>query len=58
MYNLQEVKNSDTDCVLVAVKDYIKVMEDLVYNTLKDTGLLIKPLAKKSFFDVLKEIWA
>ena len=40
--NLQEVKNSDTDCILVATKDYIKVMEDLVYNSLKDTGFLIK----------------
>lgn len=55
--NLQEVKNIVPDCLLVADKDYIKVMETLVYSALKDSGILIKPLARKSFFDVLKEIW-
>lgn len=55
--NLQEVKNLVPDCLLVADKDYIKVMETLVYSSLKDSGILIKPLARKSFFDVLKEIW-
>ena len=56
-YDIQEVKNLNPDCVLIAHKDYIKSMEYLVYDVLKDTGILIKPLARKSFFSVLKEIW-
>ena len=55
--NIEEVKSISPDCVLVATKEYIKVMEMLVYTLLKDTGILIKPLAKKSFIDVMKEIW-
>ena len=55
--NVEEVKKISPDCVLVATREYITVMEILISYLLKDTGILVKPLARKSFFAVLKDIW-
>ena len=54
---MEEVKKISPDCVLVATREYITVMEILISYLLKDTGILVKPLARKSFFAVLKDIW-
>lgn len=45
------------DVVLVAVKFYINLIDDLEQGILFDTKIKIKPLVKKPFFTLLKEIW-
>lgn len=57
VYSPSELKSLNPDYVLVATKFYINIIEDLYYNTLKGTKIKIKPLLKKSFFTLLKEIW-
>ena len=56
-YNPDELKNLNPDYVLISTKFYINIFEDLYYNLLKDTKIKIKPLVKKSFWTLLKEIF-
>lgn len=57
VYSPEEIKELKPDYVLVATKFYINIIEDLYYNTLKGTKIKIKPLLKKSFWILIKEIW-
>lgn len=52
-----EIKTLNPDYVLVATKMYINIIEDLYYGTLKGTKIKIKPLVKKDFWTLVKEIW-
>ena len=56
-YAPNEISNVNPDYVLVATKFYINIIESLYYNTLKGTKIKIKPLMKKPFFTLVKEIW-
>jgi len=51
-----EIRDLKPDYVLVATKFFIKIIEDLMSNTLSDTNIKIRPLVKKSFFTLLREI--
>lgn len=53
----EEIIELEPDFVLVATKFFINIIEDLYYYTLKDTKIKIKPLIKKPFMTLLKEIW-
>lgn len=52
-----EIVKLKPDYVLVATKFYIALIENLYYNTLKNSGIKIKPLVRKSLWTLLKEIW-
>lgn len=56
-YSPEEIKELKPDYVLVATKFYINIIEDLYYNTLKGCNIKIKPLFKKPFLTLVKEIW-
>ena len=51
------IADNNPDYVLVATKFYINIIEDLYYDTLSKTKIKIKPLMKKPFFTLVKEIW-
>ena len=57
VYSPDEIKELKPDYVLVATKFYINIIEDLYYNTLKGTKIKIKPLLKKPFLTLVREIW-
>ncbi|MBQ3312050.1 hypothetical protein IJG72_08235 [bacterium] len=57
VYSPSEIKDVNPDYVLVATKFYINIIEDLYYNTLKGTKIKIKPLLRKPFWTLVKEIW-
>lgn len=57
VYAPGEIKYLNPDYVLVATKYYINIIEDLYYNTLHGTKIKIKPLMKKPFWTLFKEIW-
>ena len=50
---IREVK---PDCVLVATKFYVRIIEDLHDNLLKCSGIRLRPLVKKSFLVLFKEM--
>lgn len=52
-----EIVDLNPDYVLVATKLYINIIEDLYYYTLKGTKIKFKPLVKKPFMTLLKEVW-
>ena len=56
-YAPQEIKEVNPDYVLVATKIYIEVVKDLYEDILQGTNIKIKPLLKKPFFVLLREIW-
>lgn len=58
VYSPEEIKAVNPDYVLVATKIYMNIMEDLTFNTLKNTKIKVKPLVQKSFWTLLKEIWS
>ena len=55
IYKLGDINNSEADYILVSVKFYIPVLEDL-YARFKNKNVKIKPLVKKSFWTILKEL--
>lgn len=57
VYSPSEIKDLNPDYVLVATKNYMNVIESLYYETLKDSKIKIKPLVKKPFLTLIKEIW-
>ena len=56
VFSPDEIKKANPDCVVVATKCYVNIIEDLYYNTLKETKIKIKPLVKIDFFSLLKEL--
>ena len=57
VYGVKSIKDLNPDYVLVSTKFYVSIIEDLYYKVLKNSKIKIKPLVKKSFFTLLKEIW-
>ena len=57
VYAPQEIKELNPDFVLITTKFYIKIIEELLYDVLKGTKIKVKPLVKKSFMTLLKEIF-
>ena len=57
VYAPDEIKSLNPDYVLIATKYYVNIFEDLYYDTLKGTKIKIKPLVKKDFWTIVKEIW-
>ena len=56
-YRPGEIVDIKPDYVLVTTKYYIPLIENLYYKQIKGTGIKIKPLVKKSFWTLLREIW-
>ena len=52
-----DIKKVNPDYVLVSTKFFINIIEDLMINILAGTKIQVKPLVKKSFFMLIKEIW-
>jgi len=57
VYSLDEIKEINPNYVLVATKFFVSIIDDLADNVLKDTKIKVKPLARKPFMVLLKEIW-
>ena len=57
VYSIDEVESLKPDYIIVATKFYTGIIEDLYYNKLRNTNIKIKPLVKKGFFELLREIW-
>lgn len=53
-----EIKNYSPSYVLIAVRYFLDVMEDLDENVLKGLKIRTLPLVKKPFWELIKEIWA
>lgn len=51
-----KIEELKPDFVLVSTKFYIRIIEDLHYNLLKNSKIKIKPLVDKSFMTLFKEI--
>lgn len=58
VYAPSEITYVNPDYVIVSTKNYINIIEDLYYNTLKGSKIRIKPLVKKPFMTLVKEIWS
>lgn len=43
--------------ILVAIENYIEVIEDLELKYFKGTNIKLQPLAKKCIIDIIKTIW-
>ena len=55
IYRLDEITDSDADCILVSVKFYTSIIEEL-YERFKDKKIKVKPLIRKSLWSILKEL--
>jgi hypothetical protein len=55
IYRLNEIKTSGADYILVTQKFYVNILEGL-YEQFKDTSIKIKPLVKKPFWTIMKEL--
>lgn len=55
-YSIQEVNELKPDYILVATKMYVPIMEDLYFNSMRNTK--IKPLLKKDIWTLIGEIWS
>lgn len=53
-----EIKDFSPSYVLIAVRYFLDVMEDLDENVLKGLKIKTLPLVKKPFWELIKEIWA
>lgn len=56
-YAPEDIKDLNPDYVLVATRNYINIIEDLYFNTLKGTKIRVKPLLYKGFWALAKEIF-
>ena len=52
-----KMKDYNPDVVLIAIQNYISVIEDFVLNVFDKTNTKVYPLARIGVFDMLKEIW-
>ncbi|MBR6126498.1 hypothetical protein IKQ21_02320 [bacterium] len=56
-YAPSEIAEVKPDCVLVATKFYINIIEELYYKTLKGAKIKILPLVRKPLWTLIREIW-
>ena len=52
-----EIDSLNPDIILVATKKYIDIAENIYNNILENKNIKIRPLVKKPFREILKEIW-
>lgn len=52
-----EIIGLKPDYVLVATRFFINIIEDLEENTLKKSKIKVRPLIKKPFMELMREIW-
>lgn len=52
-----DIQSYKPDYVIVATKFYVSIIEELYFDVLYKKKIKIKPLVKKSFVTLLKEIW-
>ncbi len=55
-YSVDDIKELNPDYVVVSTKKYVDIITDLYENVLKDTKIKIKPLVKRSFWSLFKEV--
>lgn len=55
IYRLNQIDKSCADYILVSVKFYVNIIENL-YEKFKKTGVKVKPLVQKSLWTILKEL--
>lgn len=53
-----EIKELNPDYVFVGTRWFINIIEDLSYGVLKDSKIKVRPLIKKPFLELWREIWA
>ena len=53
------IADNNPDCVLIAIENYIDVVEELKisYREKNKNNIKVMPLVKKPFIDVIKYIW-
>ena len=56
-YGTEYIKELNPDYVLVSTKFYVGIIENLYFNVLKNTKIKVKPLVRKDFITLLKEVW-
>lgn len=57
VYAPNELRELNPDYVIVATKNFISIIEDLYYDTLKGTKIKIKPIYNKGLINLIKDIW-
>lgn len=55
---LDKINELNPDYVIVATLKYLSIIENFEDNVFKDTKIKIRPLAQKSLWQTLKEIWS
>jgi len=53
----REIQDLKPDYLLISTKYYINIFENLTEDLLKDTKIKVKPLLKKSFIALIREVW-
>lgn len=53
----EEILATNPDYIVVSTKMYVNIVEELYSNIVKGTKIKIKPLVKKSFVSLLKEVF-
>lgn len=53
----EKIKEYSPDYILVAIENYINIIEDFEMNVFKSSKIKILPLVKKNFIDIIKIIW-
>ncbi len=54
----EKMKEYNPDIVLIATQKYISIVEDFALNIFKNSKTKVFPLARISFWKLLKEIWS
>lgn len=58
VYSPSEIKFLKIDTIIVATKNYVDIIEELKFYTLKEKNLLIIPFIKIPLIKVLEKIWS
>ncbi len=53
VFRLNEIKKDNADCILISVKFYTSILEEL-YDRYKNDKITVLPFVKKSIFALLK----
>lgn len=57
VYSVDEIAEANPDYVLVSTINCVRIIEHLYYDVLNQTGIKIKPLVRKRFWPLVKEIF-
>lgn len=53
----EEIAKINPDYVLVATRTFIKIIDELEEDTLKETKIKVRPIIKKTFPELVRDIW-